>query len=338
MTKTVNIREINLLKEKSLSKQDLDQNEIKFLVDMALDTTLTQSLPLFQSANEIREKFFANKVTLCSIVNAKSGYCAEDCGFCGQASQFTTTSPHYTLLDFPELKISIHEAIKNGANEFSFVTSGRKISNKNEIEAIAKAIKYIKSNTTMQACSSLGLMSESDLHYLKTAGMDHYHHNLETARSHFSNVISTHSYDDELDVIKSAKKAGLYTCCGGIFGMGESWEQRIELALDLKQLDVDSIPINFLNPISGTPLDELALLTPLEALKIVAIYRFIFPDKNIMVMGGREKVLADLQSWIFIAGANGFLIGNYLITKGRAVEDDLKMIRDLGLVPESHCS
>ncbi len=166
--------------------------------------------------------------------------------------------------------------------------------------------------------------------------MDHFHHNLESARSFFPNIITTHSYDDELKIIKNAKKVGLYTCCGGIFGMGESWDQRIELAFDLRMLKVDSIPINFLNPIKGTPLESVKLLKPFEALKIVAIYRLIFPDKNIMVMGGREKVLKDLQSWIFFAGASGMLLGNYLTTKGRSTKDDLAMISDLGLVPYKH--
>jgi len=325
------------LKIKVLSDIQLTPEEINSLVEIDSVGCNSQLISLFNAANEIREYWHGTKVTLCSIVNAKSGYCAEDCGFCGQASQFSTTAPHYKLLNLDELKKAINTAYQNGATEFSFVTSGTKINHPDELETIAQAIKHTKENTDMQACTSLGLMDEKQLLHLKNSGMDHYHHNVETARSHFSNIISTHTYDEEIAAIKNAKTTGLYTCCGGIFGMGETWKQRIELASDLKKLDVDSIPINFLNPIKGTALDSLPPLSPFEALKIVAIYRFMFPKKNVMVMGGREKVLKDFQSWLFFAGANGLLIGNYLVTQGRAVEDDLNMIADLGLVPENHC-
>ena len=293
---------------------------------------------LFLLANEIRENYFSNHVSLCSIVNAKSGYCPEDCSFCSQSSQFATESPKYKLYTIDELKTSIDNASKSGATEFSLVTSGKKIHDKSELKTLAEAIKYTKDNSQMEACTSLGLMDKDDLLFLKEFGMDHFHHNLETSRTHFPNIVSSHTYDEEIDVVKNAKQIGLYTCCGGIFGMGENWEQRIELAFDLRDLDVDTIPINFLNPMPGTPLASLPLLEPLEALKIVALYRFILPNKNIMVMGGREKILGDLQSWIFFAGANGMLLGNYLTTKGRSVEDDLKMLDDLKLITKGSCS
>lgn len=320
------------IKIKSLNKESLSQEEAEFLIYK------TDHYTLFHHANEIRENFLSNEVSLCSIVNAKSGYCPEDCGFCGQSSKFNTHAPTYKLLDMDELKYSIHNAQSNGANEFSFVTSGKKISNPQELDLLTEAIKYTKEHTDLEACSSLGLMTKEELTALKEAGMDHFHHNLETSRSHFPNIVSTHSYDQQLEVVKHAKELGLHTCCGGIFGMGESWEQRLELAEDLKKLDVHSIPMNFLNPIEGTPLGGLAPLKPFEALRIVALYRFLFPDKNIMVMGGREKILGDFQSWIFFAGASGMLIGNYLITEGRSIEDDHNMLKELGLVSKSHCT
>ncbi len=322
---------IDELKNKILSGEQITRQEAESLVQI-------EELPyLFAGANEIREHFLGNRVVICSIVNAKSGYCPEDCGFCSQSSQFKTPAPSYRMKDIEFLKQSVDIAYQNGATEYSFVTSGKKINNSEELKTLGEVIRYTKENTNMEACTSLGLMTEEELSYLKNHGMDHYHHNLETSRSYFPNIISTHSYDDELDAIRNAKKVGLKTCCGGIFGMGESWDQRLEMAFDLRELDVDSIPINFLNPIEGTALEYLEPLKPLEALKIVSIYRFIFPQKDVMVMGGREKVLGDMQSWIFLAGANGLLLGNYLTTSGRSVEDDLKMLKDLNLEPESHC-
>ncbi|MDH4129172.1 MAG: biotin synthase BioB [Spirochaetota bacterium] len=321
--------EINYIKDKVLSGEEINKEECEILIK-------SDNYNLFTAANQIREHFIGREIILCSIVNAKSGFCSEDCSFCGQSSQFITESPKYKLLDFKELKSNIDKAYKNGASEFSFVTSGRRINTK-ELELVAKAIKYTKENTSMEACSSLGLLTEDELNYLKDNGMDHYHHNVETSRSHFSNIISSHTYDEEINTIRNAKNIGLHTCCGGIFGLGESWNQRLELAFDLRDIDIDTVPINFLNPIKGTILESQTLLKPFEALKIVAIFRFIFPTKNVMVMGGRERVLRDFQSWIFFAGANGMLLGNYLTTKGRSVNDDLKMIEDLGLIPKTQC-
>jgi biotin synthase len=336
MKKTITKVNIDSIKEKALNKKDISFEDANYLTSIDHKTNIKELFLLFQAANEVRERFLGKRITLCSITNAKSGLCAEDCSFCGQSSRFDTKTANFKLLPFDKLKESVDNAVKSGASEFSFVTSGKKISNQKEFDTIKKAIKYTKSSTDMEVCSSLGLMSEEELLQLKGLGMDHFHHNLETARSFFPNIVTTHSYDEELEVIKSAKRVGLYTCCGGIFGMGESWSQRIELAFDLKVLKVDSIPINFLNPIERTPLEFSKLLDPFEALKIVSIYRLIFPNKNVMVMGGREKVLRDLQSWIFFAGASGMLLGNYLTTKGRSAEDDLAMIADLGLVPHKN--
>ena len=324
----MSIREI---KERVLSGEEISKETTRELVE-------TRSyLELFQASNEIREHFVGNEVILCSIVNAKSGRCPEDCAFCGQSSRFNTASPVYKLKSQEELESDIRVAYENGASEFSFVASGRKMSNKKELARLSQAIDYTRKNTTMEPCSSLGLMEKQDLQFLKDAGMIHFHHNLETARSHFPNIVTTHSYDEEIQAVKNAKEIGLRTCCGGIMGMGETWEQRLELAFDLRKLNVDNTPINFLNPIAGTPLGKEILLSPYEALKIVSIFRFLFPKKNVLVMGGREKVLRDLQSWVFFAGANGILLGNYLITSGRSAKEDIQMIRDLGLKPRA-CS
>lgn len=290
---------------------------------------------LFNSATEIRETYFQKKITLCSIVNAKSGKCSEDCQFCAQSSKYTTASPLYPLKDLKEIKSSVDEANSFNASSFSVVTSGKNVKKQDELCTIADTMEYIKKNHTMNACCSLGLMGKDELLYLKSKGLERVHHNLETSRSFFPKIVSTRTYDDQIKAVRLAKELGFHVCSGGIFGMGESWDQRLELAFDLRNLEVDSIPINFLDPIPGTPLESQPLLNPMDALKIIAMFRFIFPSTNIMIMGGREKVLRDLQSWLFYAGANGFLIGNYLVTKGRSIEDDIKMIEDLGLVPEN---
>jgi biotin synthase len=166
---------------------------------------------------------------------------------------------------------------------------------------------------------------------LKESGITTYHHNLETARSHFDKICTTHDYDEDVATVQIAQSAGLKVCSGGILGLGESWEQRVELAFTLKELDVDSIPINFLNAIPGTPMETRPLLSPMEALKCIALFRMINPEKDITICGGRERTLRDYQSWIFLAGANGFMIGDYLTTKGRNTAMDIEMIKDMGL-------
>ena len=190
----------------------------------------------------------------------------------------------------------------------------------------------------MESCASLGILSEETLTSLKSSGLHSFHHNLETSRSFFPNICSTHDYEDDVNAVRRAKKLGFYVCSGGIFGLGESNAHRVELADTLRELDVDSIPINFLNPRPGTPLANQSSLTPVECLKIIALFRFMLPQKDIVICGGREMNLRDLQPLIFAAGANGMMIGNYLTTFGRDHEKDLQMVKDLGLTPNSHCS
>jgi len=189
----------------------------------------------------------------------------------------------------------------------------------------------MKENVNVHRCASLGVIDEKAARALKAAGLEEYHHNLETARSFIHNIRTTHSYDEDVNAVKAAKAAGLRACCGGIFGMGESPEQRVELAFTLKELGVDSVPLNFLNPVKGTRLENMEPLAPFEILKIIAAYRMILPTKDIKVAGGREKNLRDLQCLMFAAGANSTMAGDYLTTQGRSAEDDLAMIRDLGL-------
>jgi biotin synthase len=222
------------------------------------------------------------------------------------------------------------EAETMGARRFSIVTSGKALTEK-ELEQVLQALRLVKEETGLALCASLGMLTQRKAHRLKEAGLSRYHHNLETAASFFPSICTTHRYEDDLNTLRSAQEAGLEICSGGIFGLGESAQQRLELAFTLREMAVDSVALNFLNPIPGTPLAMSNGLTPLEILKSVALFRFILPDKDIRICGGREVGLRDLHPLIFWAGANGIMIGNYLTTQGRNHRADLQMIQDLKL-------
>jgi len=289
---------------------------------------------LLAAANRVREHFKGNKVSLCSIVNAKSGRCPEDCSFCGQSAFYDTNATEYGLIE-PEVIADAAEKAKGmKSREFSIVTSGTRVESEKELGPLCQALQKIGDG--MERCASLGIMERDSLLRLKEAGLESYHHNLETSRSFFPNICTTHAYEEDVNTVRMAKELGFKTCCGGILGLGESLEQRVEMAFTLKELDVDSIPMNFLNPIKGTKMEGMKTVSPLEGLKAIAIYRFILPKKNIIVSGGREVTFRDLQPMIFMAGANGTLIGNYLLTKGRKPEELLQMIEDLGLEVEGY--
>jgi len=285
-------------------------------------------------ANKIRRYFKGNKVKFCSIVNAKSGMCSEDCRFCAQSSFSRSDVKIYPLLDKDEIVESYENCAKKGVSScFGIVTSGESVSGE-EIRNIGEAIDEIKKkNFRVKISASLGRINFESLSYLKKMGLDVYHHNLETAESFFSKICTTHSYESKLNTIRAVKKAGLKLCSGGLFGIGETMSERLELADTLKKYGPpDSIPLNFLNPIKGTPLyTDVVCLSPKEILATIAAFRFLFPDKDIRVCGGREVNLRDMQSWIFYAGANGTMTGGYLTTGGRQPEEDTRMIKDLGL-------
>jgi biotin synthase len=277
--------------------------------------------------------FAANAITramghrpfTCAITNAKSGTCSQDCTFCAQSGHYETGSPTHPLLPLEELiqrGLAMHEA---GAKCYSLVTSGLRLSSE-EIDRICRCAAELKSRTTLELSASLGLLSDDSAMRLKQAGLSRYHHNLETARSHFPSICTTHSYDEDIATVRLAGKHGLKICSGGILGLGETWTQRVEMAATLAELDVDTVPLNFLSPIPGTPLQDSPLLSPHDALKSVALFRFMLPRASITVAGGRERVLGDYQSWLPLAGANGIMIGNYLTTRGRNLEADLRML------------
>ena len=301
---------------------------------LELETLTHEELDyLFIGTNRIREQFKGQDVKICSIVNAKSGKCVEDCSFCAQSSSFQTDSPEYELMDVEEIVAAAKEAEAFGSNEFSIVASGTSLDDRKELDRVIEAIKRIKAETNLETCCSLGLMPMEHLKELKEAGLDRCHHNLETAKSHFDKIVSTHTYEDEVNAVQNAKAAGLQVCVGGIFGMGESFAQRAELGFSIRDLGTQSFPINFLKPIEGTGLDHLEPLEHYEALRTISLLRLILPNIDLFVCGGREEVLTDQQERLFSAGANGILGGNYLTTKGQDPKRDIDMIEGLGLRP-----
>lgn len=287
------------------------------------------TIDIIALAGKIRSEFKTNRVFTCGITNAKSGLCSQDCAFCAQSAHHKTDLYEYPLLSADELLRRAVDMEKNGATHFSFVTSGYKLS-QTEIDTICRCAEEIKKKGRLTLCASIGMLDEKSARQLVASGISKYHHNLETAESFFGEICTTHAYAEDIAAITDAKAAGLKICSGGIMGLGESWEQRVELAFTLRDLDVFSIPINFLNPISGTKMENRALLSPMEALKCIALFRIIHPIKGITICGGREVTLKDFQSWVFLAGANGLMIGNYLTTKGRDIHMDIEMIRDMG--------
>ena len=305
---------------------ELDQDQALELANVDTDSTMD----MIFCAGKIRNKFMPSVVFTCTIVNAKSGMCPEDCAFCAQSAHHHTNAETYELRSAEELEETGLKMAAAGATNYSVVTSGTSLTGA-EIDIVCGVAQRLIEKADLTLCASVGLLDRDGARKLKTAGISRYHHNLETARSHFDTICSTHDYEDDIETIRLAKEAGMVVCSGGIFGMGESWAQRVELAFTLKDLDVDSIPINFLNPIKGTRLEQRPLLPPMEALKVIALYRFIFPRKDITICGGREATLKDFQSWIFAAGANGLMMGNYLTTQGRNLEADLEMINALGM-------
>jgi biotin synthase len=316
---------IKHLEEKILKGGSISKEDASYIVEISGSDIFN----LFISANIIRNHSRGSKAELCSIVNAKSGACPEDCSFCAQSSKSKAEIKVYPLLSKEIVIQRAKEAKNSGIKRFSIVTSGRKVSNRDLLE-IAGMISEIR-EIGLLPCASIGLLKEKELSILKSAGLERYHHNLETSERFFPQICRTHGYADKLKTIEAVKSTGLSICSGGIFGLGETWQDRIDMAFLLKELDVDSIPINFLIPIKGTALGYRDLLKPFEALKIISLYRFILPQKDIRVCGGRIQILGEFNSMVFFAGADSLLTGNYLTTMGRSFEDDLRLIESYGL-------
>jgi len=285
---------------------------------------------LFAIAGKIREHFHGKTIDLCSIVNAKSGACSEDCAYCAQSMHYSTNVSVYPLISVDRMTEAAKSAKKNNAKRFCIVTSGRGIDTQADLENIAQGIQRVL-EIGLSPCATLGTLSKNQLSYLKQAGLHRFHHNIETSKDYFSSVCTTHTFEERLEVLGHARSQGLSTCSGGILGMGESMDDRIKMALTLREIDVDSVPINFLMPIKGTPFEKINAITPLEALHSLALFRLILPNKEIRVCGGRGTALGQLHPLIFAAGADGFMIGNYLTMSGLNPADDLNMLQLLEL-------
>lgn len=287
------------------------------------------ALLLCPGADMLREAAFGRSVHLCSILNGKSGHCSEDCAFCAQSVHCNAAIDEYPLMPAENLAMHGKELEDTPVNRYSVVTSGRGLS-KREIETVAEGLSMLD-KSRVGACASLGILDRDSLITLRNAGVQRYHHNLETAESYFPKICTTHTYKDRVETILAAKEAGMSICAGGIVGLGETLDQILELAVALKELEVDAVPLNFFVPIKGTTGNRLHSLTPLKCLKIIALFRYVLPSTEIIICGGREYNLKELHPLVFYAGASGIMTGNYLTTSGRSLWDDLELLSRIGL-------
>jgi len=290
-----------------------------------------QSFDFFAAANRLRMRRSSDTIELCAIVNAKSGLCPEHCAYCAQSAKSRTGVAVYPLISRAEALEKARQAQSGGVSRFSIVTSGRK-PNKKELKEIAVMISDIR-ETGLHACASLGLLAADELRFLRDAGLERYHCNIETSERFFPSVCTAHSFSDKISTITAAQKNGLSVCSGGIMGMGETWDDRIDMAITLRKIGADSVPINFLNPIPGTPLGGRQMMHPFDALKTISLFRFLLSDKAIRVCGGRIATLSEFASLIFMAGADALMTGDYLTTLGRSYADDLKLLEIHKLKP-----
>lgn len=311
------------LKEKVLNGYNITKDDAMNLVDMPLDE-------LVAAADEIRSFFCGNKFDVCTLINVKNGRCSEDCKFCAQSNHYDTDIDIYPFLSEEELLKQSNSLLDAGFKRISYVASGRKITNK-EFDIVASALEQLNEerDDEFHLCLSLGLLNSNQIARLKQLNVERLHNNLESSKDYFKSICTTHSYDEKLDTIEDIIGNGLMVCSGGIFGMGETFEDRIDLALQLRQLNVKSIPINVLNPIKGTPVENNEILSNDEVCRIIAIFRFINPDAFIRMAGGRT-LLGDNGRKAFQSGANAAILGNMLTTSGVGVEDDLKLLDELG--------
>lgn len=305
--------------------------EIRTIVNAGGD----QMPGLLAQAHRIRTHFFGNTLSLCAIVNARSGRCSEDCSFCAQSAHHDTQAPEYNMLAPQEIGRAARRAAAHGVTRFGIVSSGKFVGG-SEFQGYLAAVRQVV-EAGLLADVSPGILTPEQIIALKKAGLYGYHHNLETSAGFFPHVCTTHAYEEDVLAVKTAQESGLYVCSGGIFGLGESWGDRVELALLLRKLGVPSVPINFLTPIPGTPLEGRPLVEPVEALKIIALYRFLLPDRALRICGGRPAVFGDgHQAALLGSGLSGLMVGDYLTTRGTAMEADLEAMRRAGLETETN--
>jgi biotin synthase len=288
----------------------------------------SELLKILAAAFEIRQSYFGTTVQLYYLMNVKSGLCPEDCNYCSQSKLSTAEIPKYQMLTKEELVAGAQKAFESKACTFCIVASGRGPSDR-EVDDVIAAVREIKSRLSIRICACLGILKPGQAERLHAAGVDRYNHNLNTSKEFHPNIVSTHTYDDRVSTINDIMKAGISGCCGGIVGMGESDEDIVSLAFALNGMDIDSIPVNFYHPVEGTPLFGTWTLDPRKCLKIIAMFRFVNPDREIRIAGGRELHLGSLQP-LGLYAANSIFVSDYLTTQGQSAADDFKMIDELG--------
>nr|WP_281271968.1 biotin synthase BioB [Paenibacillus cellulosilyticus] len=319
-----NIMDWQSLADKALRGECLSLEEGLTVLDAHHD----QMLPLLQAAFQVRRHYYGTKVKLNMIINAKSGLCPEDCGYCSQSIVSTAPVQKYSLLDRETLLAGAREAMARKAGTYCIVASGRGPTPR-ELDQVVSAVEEIRATMPLKICACLGILKGDQAKRLADAGVHRYNHNLNTSKSNYSSITTTHTYDQRVDTVEQVKRSGMSPCSGVIIGMGETNEEIVEMALALRALDADSIPINFLNAIPGTPLENAGRTPAMKALKVLALFRLICPSKEIRVAGGREVNLRTLQPLALYA-ANSIFVGDYLTTAGQEITTDHQMIEDLG--------
>ena len=313
--------ELEQLKQQVLEGRDISREEALTLIDAPLEA-------LCAAADELRKKLCGSSFDICTIVNGKCGRCSEDCKYCAQSAHYNADVESYPLLSTEELMAHAKYNADRGVLRYSIVTSGKRLSDR-EVDRVCDSIRAIRREIGIEVCVSFGLLSPENFRKVKEAGASRVHCNLEAARDFFPSICTTHTYDDKVKVLMAAREAGLGICSGGIMGLGETMEDRIDMALDLRKLGVRSVPVNFLNPIPGTPLAHQRPLSDDEKRRIIAIYRFINPTASIRLAGGRG-LMEDKGEGCFTAGANAAISGDMLTTAGYTIETDMKLIDRLG--------
>lgn len=294
----------------------------------AMNLWETDADELFSAADEIRRKMCGNSFELCTITNGKSGSCSENCAYCAQSVSCHSSIPNYGLLPKEKIFANAMQSERAGVLRFSVVTSGRALPQE-DLDKLYETYRQLKADTKLFLCASHGLLSLEQLLELHSAGVTRYHNNLETSRRYFPQICTTHTYDEKIQTIRWAQKAGLEVCSGGIIGLGETRGDRVDLAITLRELDIRSVPLNVLNPIPGTPMENRTPLTRLEVQKTIAVFRFLLPKAAIRLAGGRN-LLEDLGEGCFKAGANAAITGDMLTTSGISVQTDRELIGELG--------
>ncbi len=318
---------LNQLTEKTLSGKAVSREEAAQLYD----TTGDDLMLLAGGADRIRIKFKGATFDACSLINARSGRCSEDCAFCAQSGHHSGDCDEYELKGADEILAAANNAKSFGATRFCTVTSGGALSEA-EFDSLLNSLKLVSSQVDILLDASLGFLDDSRAERLKVAGITRYNHNLETSPDYYSEICTTHRFDQRVETVQMVLNHGFSACSGGIIGMGETRRQRLDLAFTIRDLGIDCVPINILNPRPGTPLENAEQLSPMEIIRTIAIFRFVLPTATIKIAGGRERNLGDFQGLALRSGANGMIIGGYLTTSGRVPDDDLKMVRDAGFI------